>query len=106
ILGIVALRREEARLTRVRLSDYAAAGWFTPEEITMLATPAGRRTGLAWAAGLREDRRPLMKSFIKDATELAAVRQRAINGHDAYAAEDERALLLRTRATRAALLAY
>src|SRR5690606_25078480 len=59
ILAIVALRREEARLTRERLSEYAAAGWFTPEEVTMLATPAGRRVGLAWAASLRGDRRPL-----------------------------------------------
>ncbi|WP_309065227.1 PrsW family glutamic-type intramembrane protease [Microbacterium sp.] len=106
ILTIVALRREEARLTRERLADYAAAGWFTPQEVVMLATPAGRRTGLQWAATLRGDRRPLMRSFIKDATALAAVRQRAIHGHDAYAAEDERALLMRMRSTRAALLAY
>lgn len=106
ILGIIMLRREEARLTRERLGDYASAGWFTPEEVTMLATPAGRKTGLAWASTLRGDRRPLMKSFIKDATALAAVRQRALHGHDAYAASDEQALLARTRATRAALLAY
>lgn len=106
ILAIVALRREEARVTRERLGDYAAAGWFTPEEITMLATPAGRKVGLKWAAGLRGDRRPLMKTFIKDAAALAAVRQRAILGRDPLAADDERALLARTRATRAALLAY
>ncbi|REJ06120.1 protease PrsW [Microbacterium bovistercoris] len=106
ILGIVGLRREEARLTRERLGDYAKAGWFTPEEVTMLATPAGRRTAMRWASSLRGDRRPLMKSFIRDATELAAVRQRAITGHDRFAAADEHALLVRTRATRAALLAY
>jgi hypothetical protein len=34
------------------------------------------------------------------------VRQRAILGRDPLAADDERALLTRTRATRAALLAY
>jgi hypothetical protein len=106
ILAIVALRREEARLTRERLGEYAAAGWFTPEEVTMLATPAGRKVGLAWAAGLRGDRRSLMREFIKDATALAAVRQRALTGRDPLTAEDERALLTRTRATRAALLAY
>lgn len=106
ILGIVALRREEARLTRARLGEYAAAGWFTPEEVAMLATPSGRKVGLNWAAQLRGDRRPLMREFIKDATALAAVRQRAITGRDPLAAEDERALLVRTRATRAALLAY
>ncbi|MBO0979574.1 PrsW family intramembrane metalloprotease [Microbacterium sp. SD291] len=106
ILGIVALRREEARLTRARLGDYAAAGWFTPEEITMLATPAGRKGALTWASQLRGDRRPLMREFIKDSTALAAVRQRAITGRDPMAATDEQALLVRTRATRAALLAY
>jgi RsiW-degrading membrane proteinase PrsW (M82 family) len=106
IFAIVALRRAEARLTQRRLEDYAAAGWFTKEEVVMLATPAGRKAGMQWARGLRGDRRKLMRSFIKDATELAAVRQRAINGHDAYAAADEQSLLARTRATRAHLLAY
>ncbi|MDR6868636.1 RsiW-degrading membrane proteinase PrsW (M82 family) [Microbacterium resistens] len=106
ILGIVGLRREESRLTRERLSEYAAAGWFTPQEVTMLATPAGRRAGLQWARGLREDRRPVMKAFIKEATALAAVRQRIIGGRDAVAIQDERALLLRAQATRAELLAY
>ncbi|WP_243225022.1 PrsW family intramembrane metalloprotease [Microbacterium sp. CIAB417] len=106
VLGIVALKREEARLTRERLSEYAAAGWFTPQEVDMLATPAGRKVGLRWAATLRGDRRPIMRGFIKDATALAAVRQRAIAGRDVHAAEDERALLMRTRAARAALLAY
>lgn len=106
ILGVVALRREEARLTRARLSEYAAAGWFTPEEVVMLATPAGRKTGLRWASQLRGDRRSLMRDFIKDATMLASVRQRAITGRDPMAPADEQALLARTRATRAALLAY
>lgn len=106
ILVIVALRKEEARVTRERLGEYSAAGWFTPEEVTMLATPTGRKVGLRWAASLRGDRRSLMKQFIKDATALAAVRQRAITGRDPLAADDERALLTRTRATRTALLAY
>jgi hypothetical protein len=38
------LRREERRLTAERLGEYAAAGWFTPQEVTMLATPRGRRS--------------------------------------------------------------
>ncbi|WP_262927664.1 PrsW family intramembrane metalloprotease [Microbacterium sp. NIBRBAC000506063] len=106
ILAIVALRREEARLTYERLGDYAHAGWFTPQEVTMLATKQGRRAGLAWAAALRGDRTELMKSFIKDATALAALRQRAISGRDPHTAERERMLLARTTATRQALLAY
>ena len=88
ILGIVALRREESRLTRRRLGDYAAAGWFTPQEVDMLATPAGRKAALAWARTLRGDRTALMKSFIADATALAATRQRAITGRDPHAAAD------------------
>jgi len=105
VLGIVALRREEARLTRRRLGDYAAAGWFTPQEVDMLATPAGRRTALAWAATLRGDRRSMMRSFISDATALAATRQRALTGRDSQAAAQEHELLGRIVSTRAAMFA-
>jgi len=105
VLGIIALRREEARLTRRRLGDYAAAGWFTTQEVDMLATSSGRKAALTWARSLRGDRTALMKQFILDATALAAARQRAITGRDATAADDERALLARTADARAALFA-
>ncbi|SIT77901.1 PrsW family intramembrane metalloprotease [Microbacterium sp. RU33B] len=105
ILGIVMLRREEARLTRSRLGEYAAAGWFTPQEVDMLATAAGRKAALAWAGTLRGDRRPIMTGFIHDATALAMARQRALTGRDPHAAADQRALLERTTAARAALFA-
>lgn len=105
ILGIVALRREESRLTRRRLGEYAAAGWFTPQEVDMLATAAGRKAALAWARTLRGDRTPLMKTFITDATALAATRQRAISGRDPHATAEERDLLAKTAATRAAMFA-
>mgnify|MGYP003451135212 FL=1 len=105
ILGVLALRREEARLTRARLGDYAAAGWFTPQEVNMLATGPGRRAGLAWARTLPGDRTRIMKSFILDATRLAAARQRAISGRDPLAFEMERELLARTAQARATLFA-
>ncbi len=105
VLGIVALRREESRLTRRRLGDYAAAGWFTPQEVDMLATPAGRKAALAWARTLRGDRTALMKSFIADATALAATRQRAITGRDPHAAAEEQDLLAKAATTRAAMFA-
>ncbi|GAA1986497.1 PrsW family intramembrane metalloprotease [Microbacterium pumilum] len=105
VLGVIALRREEARLTRRRLGDYAAAGWFTPQEVDMLATPAGRKAALAWAKTLRGDRTRLMERFILDATALAATRQRAISGRDDRAADDELVLLTRTAGARAALFA-
>ena len=104
IIGVAALRREESRLTRVRLGEYAAAGWFTPQEVDMLATPAGRRTGLAWAKTLQGDRTPIMKGFITDATSLAMARQRAATGRDPQALQEERELSNRTAAARAALL--
>ncbi len=103
ILGILALRREEARLTHERLSDYASVGWFTPEEVTMLATGPGRKGGLAWAASLPGNRTAVMRQLIKDATALAAARQRIITGRDPQAAEAERELLTRVGAARAAL---
>jgi len=105
ILGIIALRREEARLTRARLGEYAAAGWFTPQEVDMLATGRGRKAAMQWAMTLRGDRRPIMREFIADATALAAARQRAITGRDPHAIDDEHELLRKTAAARAALFA-
>ena len=105
ILGVIALRREEARLTRARLGEYAAAGWFTAQEVDMLATPAGRRAALAWAASLRGDRTATMRTFIRDATALAMTRQRALTGRDPRAAQDEQVYLERATAARAALFA-
>ncbi|MDQ4491470.1 PrsW family intramembrane metalloprotease [Sinomonas sp. ASV486] len=103
VLGVYLLRRSEARLTHRRLVEYAQAGWFTPLEVDMLATPRGRRAGLRWAASL--GRRKAMRSFIRTATELAATRQRVLSGRDVrgYAAT-ERGLLDRSRRERAAVL--
>ncbi|MDX2377420.1 PrsW family intramembrane metalloprotease [Microbacterium sp. LRZ72] len=103
ILGVLALKREEARLTHRRLGEYAAAGWFTAEEVDMLATGSGRRQALEWARTLRTDRRTVMRTFIHDAAALAAARQRALSGRDPRAAEDERVLLERTALARQAL---
>lgn len=102
---VTRLRREEARLTKERLGEYARAGWFTPQEVEMLATPAGRRAGLSWASQLPGNRAPVMKRFIADATNLAATRQRAVSGRDPLAGADEQALLVRTTAARQTLLA-
>lgn len=99
IVGVVLLRREEARLTRARLSDYAMAGWFSPAEVEMLATGAGRSRALTWARSLPGDRVSAMRRFIVEATALAAARQRVITGRDPHAARDERVFL--ERATRA-----
>lgn len=105
VLGVVLLRREESRLTRARLGEYAAAGWFTPQEVDMLATGPGRRQALGWARTLRGDRTRLMRGFIADATALAAARQRALSGRDPRAAAEEREMLTRATSARSALFA-
>lgn len=103
ILVVYVLRRSEARLTRARLTEYARAGWFTPLEVDMLATPRGRAAGLRWAAST--GRRNEMRTFIRTATDLAAVRQRVLSGRDVrgYAAA-QRELLERIGRERSAVL--
>ncbi len=105
IVAVILLRREEARLTRERLGEYAAVGWFTPAEVDMLATGAGRRQAVAWARTLSGDRSRIMKTFISEATALAAARQRVTTGRDRLAAADERVYLERATAAREQLLA-
>ncbi len=105
VLGFIALRREEARLTRERLGEYARAGWFTQSEVEMLATGAGRRRAIAWARSLPGDRSRVMKAFIADATALAAARQRTRTGRDPRSTQDEQIYLARATAARAALFA-
>ncbi|MGO1768502.1 MAG: PrsW family intramembrane metalloprotease [Microbacterium sp.] len=104
IIAIVYLRKEKATITHQRLSDYVRAGWFTPQEIDMLATPKGRRVGKQWASGLPGNRSGLMKTFIRDATQLAMARERGLSGRDPRASEAETQLLHRVLATRQALL--
>jgi RsiW-degrading membrane proteinase PrsW (M82 family) len=94
IVMVVLLRRREIRLTRLRLGDYVAAGWFHAGEIVSLATPGGRRQALGWAA--RQRLRPVMKRYIRDATRLALTRNRIVIGRNRAAAQlDEAALLTR-----------
>lgn len=78
--SIMALRRAERRLTAERLGGYAAVGWFTGQEVQMLATPGGRSQALGWAR--RFGRYQTMKAFIRSATRLAFTRQRIIADHD------------------------
>jgi len=98
------LRRRESELTFARLTEYAAAGWFSPAEVTSLATGAGRRQARAWAASLGLS--AVMKRYTRDATRLAFTRQRLVTGRAAAGAEaDEEALLAAIVAERAQLQA-
>ncbi len=107
-LGIVLLRRSEARLTRRRLSEYADSGWFLPNEIGMLGTPEGRHRAIIWAKSFGGG--ATMKRFINLATRLAFTRERILLGpQPAHERQRETvrlegALLEGTTAARAALL--
>jgi RsiW-degrading membrane proteinase PrsW (M82 family) len=92
IVGITRLRRHEQRLTHARLSEFAAAGWFTESEVNLLSTAAGRQRAIRWAArhGLG---RPY-RAFVRDATRLAFARERLVNGRDGIGASlDQTAML-------------
>ncbi|MET3718741.1 MULTISPECIES: PrsW family intramembrane metalloprotease [unclassified Arthrobacter] len=102
VVGIILLRVAENRLTRQRLLEYSAVGWFSPVEVELLATPRGRRTALRWAAGYH--RRPQMKAFLNAATQLAFIRQRILSGRDIRLHQtEEQQQLQRILALRAAV---
>jgi RsiW-degrading membrane proteinase PrsW (M82 family) len=102
VIAVVFIRRAERRLTEARLGDYADAGWFTPQEVAMLATRPGRAQALAWAGSLGA--RHEMKAFIRAAARLAFTRQRMVNGRPhGRAAAEERALLEQATEHRARL---
>ncbi|MBA4103641.1 MAG: PrsW family intramembrane metalloprotease, partial [Arthrobacter sp.] len=100
--GIILLRVAEKRLTRQRLLEYSAAGWFTPAEVELMATLGGRRTALNWAGSYGRKRQ--MREFLKAATRLANTRQRILSGRDVQLHQaEERQQLQRILALRAAV---
>ncbi|MRX42690.1 PrsW family intramembrane metalloprotease [Agromyces kandeliae] len=104
IVVTVLLRREEQRVTRVRLSEYAAAGWFSQDEVDGLSTWPGRRAALAWARAQHPPRTPQVQRFIADATRLAFTRNVIATGRaDVRRHEDERVLLEAVVRDRAAI---
>lgn len=92
VVVVVFLRRQEAKLTFDRLSEYAAAGWFAPDEVPALATGHGRRQAISWARGNGKTR--AMRRYIRDATSLAFARQRIITGRNKVGAQADEAALL------------
>ncbi|WP_052663627.1 PrsW family intramembrane metalloprotease [Psychromicrobium lacuslunae] len=102
-VGIYFLRKSEAKLTHRRLAEYAQSGWFTPEEVNMIATPAGRRNAMAWAKTYR--RTQPMKEFIRKSTSLAYTRQRILVGaSQRQNQQDEQGLLDEITALRPLVL--
>ncbi len=92
VIAVALLRRSERRLTEARLGVYARAGWFTQEEVRMLATPSGRSQAMTWAqsVGAKAD----MREFIRTGARIAYTRQRLLGGRsDADYGAEERTLL-------------
>jgi RsiW-degrading membrane proteinase PrsW (M82 family) len=90
--GVILLRRREAKMTQLRLGEYAAAGWFNQSEVNTLGTAAGRRQARAWAR--QRGLGAVMKEYIKDATHLAFTRNRIVSGRDRIGSQRDEALLL------------
>lgn len=104
LLFVIVLRRRERLSTAARLSEYAAAGWFTPLEVALLASAAGRSHGKSWAA--RHGLGAQFQAFTVHATRLAFARQRVVSGRDRLRAQRDEAELLRAiTADRVALAA-
>lgn len=98
------LRNQEGRIIAERLAEYAAVGWFHPQEVAMLTSKSGRRTAERWARSVGHG--STMRAFIRDATLLAYARQRIIGGRDQIGAQlDEAELLRRVSRARHALAA-
>lgn len=105
ILLTVFLRRQEVQVTRRRLAEYAAAGWFDAGEVAGLSTGAGRRAALAWARTQRPPRTAAVRSFIVHATKLAFTRNVIATGRaDVRRLADEQALLEQIVADRRAIM--
>lgn len=105
IVMTILVRRHEIRLTHARLSEYAAAGWFVPAEVQMLASWSGRRQAISWARTLPGNKSRVMKQFAQDATRLAFTRQRIITGrNDLVNRTTEQELLAAVASDRQVLL--
>ncbi|BDA65499.1 PrsW family intramembrane metalloprotease [Actinomyces bowdenii] len=91
---IIWLRWAERMNMRRRLADYSRAGWFSPGEVAMLTTGAGRAQGRRWATARGPAAARAMADFQKGAAALAQLRQQAVDGHAGgdFAAEERRAL--------------
>ncbi|MFB2598576.1 PrsW family intramembrane metalloprotease [Herbiconiux sp. P17] len=95
VVFVVLLRKSEAKLTRARLTEYAEAGWFSPAEVDMLSSGAGRRQARRWARTLPGGNGvAALKSFIRNSTRLAFVRQRLLVDRANIAPKHDEAELL------------
>lgn len=100
---VILLRFFERRVTRRRLTEYAAAGWFDPAEVALLSSGPARRRALRWARHAGAGR--VMRVFISDSTRLASTREKIVSSRRSPAARlaaqrDESELLASVSAAR------
>lgn len=88
------LRRVEARLVRLRLTEYASVGWFSPPEVGMLSSLSERRRARAWAQRYGPGAHAAMRGFQRHATDLAYHRHRLLLGRADLPARGSEATLL------------
>lgn len=108
VVVVLVVRGRERAITRARLAEYAAAGWFTAEEVALISTADGRRRALRWARAQADPRRArtAVNRLIRDATRLGHARQRLLRGRASIGrTPDERELLARIAAARQHLAA-
>ena len=77
----VMARRREGRLIARHLEVYAASGWLTPAEVSMLSRMPDRRNARAWASRTSgPDAGRAMRDFQELGSELAFLRERMSRG--------------------------
>ncbi|WP_192796632.1 PrsW family intramembrane metalloprotease [Serinicoccus kebangsaanensis] len=88
-------RNRESRILRDVLTTYGMAGWYTPAEVAMLASPGERRRARKWADGVGgKEAERAMQAFQDESGELAMVRKHLISGGpDAHWQARERRIL-------------
>ncbi len=77
---LIWLRRQEANVVRARLGEYAQVGWFAAHEVDMLSSLRLRSQARAWAANFGASAKEAMRTYQRDATALAYLRQRVLTG--------------------------
>lgn len=103
LLAVIAiwLRVRERRILRRQLSDYGRAGWFSPEEVTMLLSLRRRGRAEKWAARHGALARMGMRDLIRASVELGLNRHSTLFGRSTRASRmRERELLERITADR------
>ncbi|PID97216.1 MAG: PrsW family intramembrane metalloprotease [Actinomycetales bacterium] len=94
VVLIAVLRHRESATIRRFLSRYADAGWFSHQEVAMLASASGRRAARRWAKARGAAAGQAMRSFQDAASALALLRSRMHRGvAETAAIEHERVLL-------------